>query len=707
MQIKFSPSGQLDIATDPVSLPQEVSGKTLASGAMTRCVNLRLDRPGCAETRMGASRESTQFATPMWLMAWMDGDRYEFAGTGIYKNGTLLESGLTSAAWSAAVYYPYSSTTQSLFCCNGTDIKRISGGSVYNWGISAPSTAPGFSGDVPIAYTFTWESDTTHWINYRDTVSESYTNAFESDYVATDDPFYNFMMGNMFGGDYLYTDGMELAGGDHIINPYLCIAAYNWENAYAETYIPYQAYLGDVVNIRKWTENESSVDYAYTWEQTQIVGGVAYYDTPYDYVFQFWNEIGVSGDQDFRVKYTYCRKVDGVLENESNPSPASTTTSVKGAFYVTWPVPSDSQISHVKIYRTLAGGADFYYAGEFLASLGSGIVAVADEELGALVETDHNPPPSGAHLVIGPSNDGYLMLVVGNLLYYSKPKQPEYWPTDYYIDLCPPDETVLAYRFFSGVLYLVTDRDVYQVTGSSPTSFFPLNLNIGAGTKSRQCFLGSRATGLVRLWHDGIYQYTGGRDVTISEPFSPLFGGHTRHSTPGMDVSLKANCWLVQYGDRFYFGYPSNVATYPDNILVWDASSKRICHYQYGVEFSYAVVDPENGWLLAADSDGYVWRLEQEHLTTDNHGDIAWDLQTKDFAWLRKNFPRHARYDVELVNGASAAAHIQLDDAVKQTHTLRTSRATKQRLIEGCTGDRLSIRITGTGPVIIHSAEVQ
>lgn len=707
MQIKFSPSGQLDVATDPVSLPQEVSGKAIASGAMTRCVNLRLDRPNRAETRMGASRESTQFATPVWLLAWMDGDRYEFAGTGIYKNGSLLESGLTPAPWSAATYYPYSSTTQSLFCCNGTDIKRISGGSVYNWGIAAPTVAPGFSGDVPIVYTFDWESDTTHWINYGDTIDESYTHSWESDHTVTTNPFYNFMMGNMFGGDYLYTDGMELAGGDHIINPYLSVAAYNWESAYAEVYIPYQAYLGDVVNIRKWTEEESTVDYAYDWEQTQILGGVAYYDTPYDYVFQFWNEIGVAGDQNLQVKYTYCRKVGGVLESESNPSPASTAAAVSGAFYVTWTIPADPQITHVKIYRTMAGGADFYYAGEFAVGLGSGIVAVADEELGALVETDHDYPPSGASLVIGPSNDGYLMLVVGNLLYYSKPKQPEYWPAAYYLEVCQPDEAIMAYRYFNGVLYLATDRDIYQVTGSSPSTFFPLNLNIGSGTKARQCFLGSRATGLVRLWHDGIYQYTGGRDYTISEAFSPIFGGHDRFSMPGMDTAARANCWLVQYGDKFYFGYPSEDATYPDNILVWDASSKRVCHYQYPVGFSYATVDPVNGWLLAADTTGYVWQLEREDLTADNGTVIDWDVQTKDFAWLRKNFPRNARYDVELVNGATGTAYIQLDDEIKQTHTLRTSRATKQRLIEGCTGDRLSIRITGTGPVIIHSAGVQ
>lgn len=175
---------------------------------------------------------------------------------------------------------------------------------------------------------------------------------------------------------------------------------------------------------------------------------------------------------------------------------------------------------------------------------------------------------------------------------------------------------------------------------------------------------------------------------------------------PGMNTALRSNCWLVQYGDKFYFGYPSASATYPDNVLVWDTSSKRVCHYQYPSEMSYAVFDPVNGWLLAADDTGYVWRLEQEDLTTDDGAAIAWDIQTKDFAWLRKNFPRHARYDVEMVNGASANAYVQLDDDVKQTHALRVSRATKQRLIEGCTGDRLSIRITGSGPVIIHSAEL-
>ena len=34
-------------------------------------------------------------------------------------------------------------------------------------------------------------------------------------------------------------------------------------------------------------------------------------------------------------------------------------------------------------------------------------------------------------------------------------------------------------------------------------------------------------------------------------------------------------------------------------------------------------------------------------------------------------------------------------------------RANKRRLITGCTGDRLSIRLTGTGTVKIHKVEIE
>lgn len=694
MPIRFTPDGLLDVSTDPLNLPQQSDGKNVVSGAMTRCLNLALDEKGKAKTRLGSHRESTQLATPIWGFEWAENSRYEFAGANCYKDSTLIGWGMTSAQWSTLTYKAYNSSVQNIFGVNGTDRKRISGSTVWEWGVDPPSVAPVLSGDVPVVYSFSWESTTGKWLDYTGDNTIAYQQTWEEDHA--DDSavsFYNVQL----------ADADRYCNGE---NQY--VAAYQWEAYDYDATLMSYGLLSDMYNIRKFTEYEATqqTDYLQSWEETQLQGGVAYYDNPYDYVWMWWNEVGGTADQNFSVKYTLCRKYGDLLEFESNPSPASSIEPVMGACYVTWTTPSDSQITHVRIYRTVAGGSDYYYAAEFDVSDLKGAVAVADEELGSLVATDHDRPPLGT-LVFGPSYDGTLFMTVGNLLYYSKPKQPEYWPALYFLEVCSPTETISAGCYYQGVLYLATEADLYTVTGTSATSFFPLPLNTGMGTRAAKCMKASRATGVVRLASDGLYQYTGGRDITISDPFSLIFQGENSGAMPGMQRSLMTNCWMVQRGEKLYFGYPSSaLSVYPDNIIVYDLTSKRQMHYQYPVAFSSVAYDVTNDRIIAGDSNGYVWWLEQLDHTDDNGTVIDWDLETKEFGGLRKYFPRFARYDV-MVNGSTVNAHVKLDGLVKQTHPLTADRATKKRLIAGCTGDRLSMRLSGTGQVEIHSMEIE
>jgi len=95
-------------------------------------------------------------------------------------------------------------------------------------------------------------------------------------------------------------------------------------------------------------------------------------------------------------------------------------------------------------------------------------------------------------------------------------------------------------------------------------------------------------------------------------------------------------------------------------------------------------------------------------VTTDGGTTISWQLESKEFSdQLRKYFPRYARYDVDVKTGGSATGNIILNEAIKQTHTIASGRSTKARLITHCTGDRLQLRITGTGPVDIFSFEAE
>jgi len=64
----------------------------------------------------------------------------------------------------------------------------------------------------------------------------------------------------------------------------------------------------------------------------------------------------------YNAKYTYMRKVGTVVVAESNPSPAADTAAVLSdqSLSVTITRSGDSQVTHIRLYRTLAGGEIYY-----------------------------------------------------------------------------------------------------------------------------------------------------------------------------------------------------------------------------------------------------------------------------------------------------------------------------------------------------------
>lgn len=189
MTILFDPSGNLDISTDPSDLPESGDGTTTRSDALTRCKNLRINQRGRAVTRDGSAKlNASAIAAAIWWIEEQGGDRYEFAGTAIYKNEVSIKTGLTSAQWSAVKYNSYNDTVQNIFAMNGTDRKRIESGAVYEWGSEAPTDAPtlsagttvsggGLTGNYNVRYTYVRKSGGT-------VLYESNPSPYASDYQA-------------------------------------------------------------------------------------------------------------------------------------------------------------------------------------------------------------------------------------------------------------------------------------------------------------------------------------------------------------------------------------------------------------------------------------------------------------------------------------------------------------------------------------------
>lgn len=567
MVIKFKPTGDLDINTDPSALPGLVEGKNEVSGAMRRCTNLVLTSLGVAKTRDGSSKVNTSAVaqTDAHLLVEMADDRYLFAGTVLYKDEVSIATGLTSATWRGIQYNAWNDTTDTIFALNGTDTKRIDGSNVNEWGIAGPSSA------------------------------------------AT-----------------LGATGTGLTG-------------------------------------------------------------------------------------DYNARYTYVRKVSATLVHESNPSDAASSAQTLSNQNLTVGVTasSDTQVTNIRIYRTLTDGGSYYFDQEVANTTATVTSSNADSALGTGIETNNHRPPAGS-IVIGPSFDGFSFILTSNLLYFSKKNRPESWPSTYFIEVGPRQYPLKGAAFFNNVLFVMNQNEMFIIQGSGADSFFPFPIKTLTGALSQEAVAAAKGRGIYRVGNDGLYLFNGSVDEKVSETrFDPLFRGETVGNITGLNTSNVDNCFLIIFNNSLYFGYPSGSATYPDNVLVTNLSTNRAVHYDYSQTFRIITVDRTNKRLLAVDNSGFIWQLEDQSVTTDNSTAISWQIETKSFTdQLAKYFPRQAKYDVNLGTSASATGTILLDDSSHQTHTISTSRNTTKRLIATGNGDRLAVRMAGSGVVDIREIEV-
>ena len=561
MSLIFNPSGLLDINTDPSDLGESGDGRTFVSQALTRAKNVDLISEGKSKTRKGTATNGTQLAKAASRIEVVGSNRYEFADTIIYRNGTSIATGLNNAEWSSIQYNAFNDTTDNIFALNGTDLKRVEASSVYTWGIAAPTTDPVVSAGAA---------------------------------------------GSLSG-----------------------------------------AYL---------------------------------------------------------IKYTYVRKVGSVVVSESNPSDASNSVTLSSqVLSFTFTDPTDSQVTHIRIYRTAAGGSTYKYDQEIALSVESGTSSQADSALGDTVATDHTTPPAG-QFIKGPNYNGTCFMIKDNLLYYCLPKQPEYWPATYFIEVSTlqfPGQTIV---FWNGQPYYLTKKEIYFIQGTAHPAFQPIKMDAKTGCQGRQAAWAVDEDGIYHVGYDGLYLFRGGTDKKITErTLDPIFTGTSVNGIPA--ASTLTTSWLFEFKNKLYFGYQSSTDTaYPSNVLVMYLDSKKVVYYSYPFEIRTVQIDDYNDVFIAGCGDYYIRTLETG--TQDSSTDISWELQSKDFTLpTRAHFPRWIKYDIEV--GGTVTGEIILDGTSLQSHTITGSRNTKRRLIATDNGERCSIKITGTGVSTVYGAEME
>lgn len=470
---------------------------------------------------------------------------------------------------------------------------------------------------------------------------------------------------------------------------------------------------------------------------------------------------------EYNAKYTYVRKVGSVVVAESNPSPEGISKVIaSGSLSVSLTQPTDSQVTHIRLYRTVAGGALYLYDQEVPIGLytygytydweatdayfdGTGwnftvtdpvrltentysweersidlsttvshgtytepfgtIDSVQDDsELGDEVSTDHDRPPLGS-FIFGPAYDGTCFILYSNLLYYCKPKQPEYWPATYYIEVSTPQFPLKTGVFHNGQPYVCSANEIYYIQGTGNGTFFPLPMKAKTGAQSIQGAVSVDGKGIFHTGPDGIYLFGSGADTKITEDsFEPIFRGEDTNGIPG--VADMSTSWLFGSGNYIYFGYRSSGYRYPTNILVTNLNTNRTSYYNYNdgnaVEIRAIRADETNKRIVIGDNLGYVRVIESTSYTDDSGAAISFDLQSKDYQLqTRKHFPRWVKYDVDASSSTSCTGELIVDGSSYQTHTITGNRDTRRRLTGVGNGNRAAIRISGSGPVSIYAAE--
>ena len=411
----------------------------------------------------------------------------------------------------------------------------------------------------------------------------------------------------------------------------------------------------------------------------------------------------------YLVKYTYCRKVGSVVVSESNPSDASASQVLANqGLSITWTASSDSQVTHVRIYRTLNAGASYFLDQDVAIGTVTVVSTTADGSLGAAVETDHDRPPLGS-FVIGPMFDGTCFIIKDNLLYYCKPKQPEYWPALYFVEVGTPHFPGKTAVIYNGQVYTLTVNEIYNVIGTGNGTFLPVPMKARTGAQGIFGAVSVHGFGIFHTGPDGVYLFSNGEDRNYTDSmFSPIFRGETVNGIPG--VSTMDTAWLLVYGKYLYFGYASSGNDYPANVLAVNLDTGRVAYYIYNdgsnVQIRCVAIDDTNKRIIVGDNTGYVRVIENKSVTTDSSTVVSWEAQSKDYTLqTRAHFPRWNKYDVDASSATTCTGYLLLDGAIHATHTITDNRNVRRRLVEEGNGERCGIRISGSGPVSIYAVE--
>ncbi len=415
---------------------------------------------------------------------------------------------------------------------------------------------------------------------------------------------------------------------------------------------------------------------------------------------------GLTGS--YNAKYTYLVKDGTTVIAESNPSPDATSAQSLSnqKLRVSWTASSDPQVTHVRVYRTVASGLVYFVDQDIAIGTVTVDTNTADTALGVPAPDDHDRPPTGISVVTPPLFGGIIFMAKDNLLYFSKTKEPEYVPSLNFIEVGSISFPIKALVNFNGQLHALTAEQIYLIQGTVAGSFIAVPMAALTGAPNKYGAVGVKGKGIYHVGADGIYLFTGTDSKITERTYEPIFpdaGGLEGIETNGVQgvPTVKTSFWIKQFQNKVYFHYSNG------NVIVFNTDSLRSYYYKYDRALTSPAVDYTNDRFICGDFANTIRVIEDPTVTTDVGNNIDWEIQSEDYTLqTEKHFPKWVKYDIDVSDASSVTGSLVVDNSVHHIHDITASRKNKRRLVDTTNGNRIAVRLNGTGKASIFAAEI-
>jgi len=401
------------------------------------------------------------------------------------------------------------------------------------------------------------------------------------------------------------------------------------------------------------------------------------------------------------IRYTYARMVGAVVMAESNPSPVSNTT-VLAAQVLTLSnlvASTDAQVTHVRVYRTTAGGASYLFDQSIVNGTTTGSSTVGDTALTDIVETDNDPPPA-AHWAWTHLEFMFLTQDLSNphYVWFSKRFLPEAVPPANFLEIGNPNDPVMAGVSHAGACGVFTRTTKYQIIGNDESGFVPIESSSRRGTICPNTICVSEY-GVVFVARDGVFSTTfASIDTKLSDGIESIFLNLTVNGYAPINWDGAKTFSGRVWKGRYFFSYCSGANTSPDIVAVYNF---QLSHWSfYDIAVRALAWEDENDAMIAGQADGSIVKLETG--TNDQSADITMQATTKEYACdegatVRKLF-QYVSIDAD-TNDGTVTVSIYVDDVLRGTCSVSTSKraASLFDLQDGAMGFRWRAEIAYTG----------